>query len=391
MELAGHSLFNSFFLIFSGAALITTLALYTRQPLLVAYIVLGAVVGPYGLGYLQDMTYLSEMANIGIIFLLFLLGLDLQPKALLATLKQSSFTAFTSSLLFALVGYGVGRLFGFPHRESLVIGAAMVFSSTIIGIKLLPTTVLHHRHTGELMIGLLLIQDVIAILVLMVLFSGDLGQVNLQQFGMALLILPFLAIGAIFFVKYILLKPIEKFDHFHEYIFLLAIGWCLGLAQLAHSVGLSIEIGAFIAGISLATCPIAQFIAINLKPLRDFFLIMFFFSVGAQLNLLILPDVILPSLMLCGLVICLKPPIFRYLLHKQKVQTAACWDIAFRLGQNSEFSLLIAFVAFNTGWITEEASLLIQTTAILSILISSYIIIYNFPNPLAASKALRRD
>ena len=272
------NLFQSFFLIFSGAAVIATLALYTRQPLLVAYIVLGALLGPYGLKLMTNVELISEISHIGIIFLLFLLGLDMQPKALASVIKQVTPVALISSALFAACGYAIGLVFNYTPVECMVIGMAMMFSSTIIGIKLLPTTVLHHKHSGELLVGMLLLQDFLAILCLMILLSGELGKVDVKQFGMTVASLPLVGFFAWLFVRYVLQYLIKKFDRFHEYIFLLALGWCLGLAELSEALGLSAEIGAFIGGISLATSPIAQYIALNLKPLRDFFLILFFFS-----------------------------------------------------------------------------------------------------------------
>ena len=165
----------SFFLIFTGAAIFASIALYTRQPLIIAYIALGAAIGPYGLSMVTDLNLLSDIGHVGIIFLLFLLGLDMQPQALWATLRKSTVVALFSSAIFLGMGVAVAHLFGFTTMDALIVGAAMMFSSTIIGIKLLPTTVLHHRHIGDLMIGLLLIQDVLAIVVLMVLLSYSSG------------------------------------------------------------------------------------------------------------------------------------------------------------------------------------------------------------------------
>ncbi len=384
-------LFQSFFLIFTGAAVIASLALYTRQPLLVAYIALGALLGPFGFGLISDVNLVTEMSHIGIIFLLFLLGLDMQPKALLSVLQKATSVGLVSSAIFAIMGYAIGFTFGFSHQENLVIGMAMMFSSTIIGIKLLPTTVLHHKHTGELMVGLLLFQDFLAILCLMVLLSGDLNQVNAGEFAITIAALPVLGLAAYLFVRFILLKLIAKFDRFHEYIFLLAIGWCMGLAEVAHQIGLSAEIGAFIAGTTIATSPIAQYIAISLKPLRDFFLILFFFSLGARFNIGLLDDVIIASLVLAAAVLIVKPITFRVLLGRMSEKKALAWDIGFRLGQISEFSLLIVFVAISNGVIGDRASVLIQATAIMTFLVSSYIVIFNYPNPIAVSDRLRRD
>ena len=385
------TLFQSFFLIFSGAAVVATVALYTRQPLLVAYIVLGAAFGPYGLQLMTNVDLISEISRIGIIFLLFLLGLDMQPKALASVIKQVTPVALISSGLFAACGYGIGVIFNYTAVECMVIGMAMMFSSTIIGIKLLPTTVLHHKHSGELLVGLLLLQDFLAILCLMILLSGDVGRVDIKQFGMTVASLPAVGLFAWAFVRYVLQYLIKKFDRFHEYIFLLALGWCLGLAELSEALGLSAEIGAFIGGISLATSPIAQYIALNLKPLRDFFLILFFFSLGASFNLLLLPDIIIPALILGGIMLLLKPATFRILLGRQSEKPELAWDIGFRLGQISEFSLLIALVAFNASLISEKTSTLIQATAIMTFLISSYIVIFNLPNPIAVKDSLRRD
>ena len=386
-----HSLTSSFFLIFAGAAVLASFALYTRQPLLIAYIVLGAAIGPYGTAWVTDLKLLSEIAHIGIIFLLFLLGLDMQPTALVSTIKKSTSVAVLSSLLFASVSFALMFAFGFTVVESAVIGAAMMFSSTIIGIKLLPTTVLHHRHIGELMVGMLLLQDVIAILVLLVLLSAKSGSVELWTLGRAFIALPLMVAAAFAMVRWIILPLFQRFDRFHEYLFLPSIGWCLAMAELAHFVGLSAEMGAFVAGISLATSPIAQYLAVNLKPLRDFFLILFFFSLGARLELPLLGDVILPALTLALCLLILKPVTFRYLFHRHSERNSLAWNLGFRLGQASEFSLLIAYVAVASTLISDRASVLIQTTTIITFLISSYIVVLSFPSPIAISDKLRRD
>ncbi len=383
--------FFSFFLIFCGAALFATLALYGRQPLLVAYIAVGAVFGPYGIGLIEDVELISGISHIGIIFLLFLLGLDMQPQALLNVFKKVTIIALISSIVFASAGYLIAKLFNFTETEALIIGASMMFSSTIIGIKLLPTTILHHRHIGEMMIGMLLIQDFIAIFVLLILLSGESGSVDFSQIGRTLIALPLLILFCVGMVKFILLKLFARYDRIGEYVFLLAIGWCLGVSELSEMLGLSREIGAFLAGITIATSPISQYIALSLKPLRDFFLVLFFFSLGARFNLTLLPEIAVASLVLGGVMLVLKPVTFRYLLRGQSEQSPLAWDLGCRLGQISEFSLLIAYVAAGASLIGSEASHLIQAAAILSFLVSSYIVVLNFPNPIAIKDELRRD
>jgi len=381
----------SFFLIFSSAAVIATFALLTRQPLIVSYIAIGILLGPSGLSLVSDPALISSIAKIGIIFLLFLLGLDMQPSKLGNMLKDALFVGITSSLVFLGVGLSIGLAFGYTLPESIIIGVCLMFSSTIIGIKLLPTTVLHHRRTGELVVSMLLLQDMIAIVVLLVINGSLLESNGYVELIKVLLAFPLLILGAGFFVKFVLLRLLAKFDTIHEYIFLVAIGWCLGLAELANYMGLSHEIGAFIAGVTVATSPISLYIANHLKPLRDFFLVLFFFSLGAGFHLDLLGQVIVPALVIALVVLVLKPIIFRLLLFRISETSQKSWEIGFRLGQISEFSLLIAFIATSEAIISLNVSHLIQATAIITFLISSYIVVLRFPTPIAASEKLRRD
>lgn len=389
--MASDPLVYSFFLIFSCTAVLATIALFTRQPLIVAYIAIGILLGPSGASLISDPSLINSIAKFGIIFLLFLLGLDMQPGKLISMLRKAALVAVSSSLLFALFGFFISLQFEFSIIESLIIGTAMMFSSTIIGIKLIPTTILHQRHTGELVVSLLLIQDLIAIVILLVIGGGLIGNGDYRNVLQAMLALPALILFSFGFVKFVLLKLLQRFDAFHEYIFLLAIGWCLGLAQIAHLAGLSLEIGAFIAGVSMATSPIALYIANNLKPLRDFFLVLFFFSLGASFNLQMLPDIILPIFILSLLVLVGKPFIFRILLQRVGESLPLAWEIGFRLGQISEFSLLIAFVASQQALIGQQASHVIQATAIITFLLSSYLVVFRYPTPIAISDTLRRD
>ncbi|MBT5700490.1 MAG: cation:proton antiporter, partial [Gammaproteobacteria bacterium] len=222
----------SFFLIFACAGILATLALFTRQPLIVMYIVTGMILGPSGTALIDNPELISSIAKFGIIFLLFLLGLDMQPAKLIKTLRSALLVGIGSSLMFFAIGFLIASAFGYSMTETIIIGIAMMFSSTIIGIKLLPTTVLHHRHTGELMISLLLIQDLIAIIVLLVITGGLLEFDGAAKIARVLISLPILLLFSWLFVKYVLLPLLEKFDAFHEYIFLVAIAWCLGMAEL---------------------------------------------------------------------------------------------------------------------------------------------------------------
>jgi Kef-type K+ transport system membrane component KefB len=385
------SILFSIFLIFTGAAVLAAIALYARQSLLVAYILLGGLVGPWGLKLVSDAAIIQQIGHIGIIFLLFLLGLNLQPAQLVRMLREAIMVTVISSLAFGVTGILIGWAFGYSHFESVIIGAVMMFSSTIIGLKLLPTTALHHRHVGQVMISILLLQDILAIGILLFLEGLSHTGMEWQQVASLALSLPLLVIVSLLFERFILQKLMQRFDTIQEYVFLTAIGWCLGLAQLAEIMGLSYEIGAFIAGVSLATNPIALFIAESFKPLRDFFLIMFFFSLGASFNITILPEVIIPAAVLSSLMLFFKPFVFATLLRQSGESSDLSKEIGVRLGQVSEFSLMIAVLALNAGAIGSRASYLIQATTLITFIISSYIIMLNYPTPIAVSDRLRKD
>ena len=385
------SILFSIFLIFTGAALLAAMALYARQPLLLAYILLGGLVGPWGLKLVNDAKIIQEIGHIGIIFLLFLLGLNLQPAQLVRMLREAIMVTVLSSLLFCVAGIMVALIFGYSVLESIMIGSAMMFSSTILGLKLLPTTALHHRHVGQVMISILLLQDIIAIGILLFLEGLSKAGMDLQALGLLGLALPSLVIVSLLAERYVLQPLMRRFDTIQEYLFLTAIGWCLGIAQLADIMGLSYEIGAFIAGVSLATNPIALFIAESFKPLRDFFLIMFFFALGASFNITIIPDVIVPAAIIATLMMLLKPVVFSWLLRQSNETSSLSNEVGVRLGQVSEFSLLIAVLALNAGAIGSRASYLIQATTLLTFIASSYIIMLNYPTPIAVSDRLRKD
>lgn len=381
----------SIFLVFSGAALLATLALYARQSMLVAYILLGVLLGPWGAGLIGDVALLRDMSKIGIIFLLFLLGLHLYPQKLLHMFREAAVVTLGSSFLFALLGFLIGWGFGFGLVESAWIGIAVMFSSTIIGLKLLPTTVLHHRHTGEIVISVLLLQDLIAIVALLLLHGFARNALHAADFVLLAVSLPALIAAAFLIERYVLMRLFARFDRIQEYIFLIAIGWCVGVAQLSKWLGLSYEIGAFIAGVAIATGPLSQFIAESLRPLRDFFLIVFFFALGASFDLHALNQVIVPALLLSAVVLVIKPFTFQWLLHWQREPKDMAWEIGVRLGQTSEFALLIAFLALETGVISGKASYLIQLATLVTFTASSYYIVARFPTPIATKDSLRRD
>lgn len=387
-----NSVFYMIFIIYAGAALLSTFVLYTRQSLLVAYILLGAALGPWGFKLISDVTVVQEVGDMGIVFLLFLLGLHLQPQNLFHMLKKVTWIALVSSILFAVTGFLVGRWFGLSTLESWILGAAMMFSSTIIGLKLLPTTILHHQHTGEVMISVLLMQDLIAIVVLILLHGSKInGVFSWNDLMLVCLALPFLIAIAFLVEKYVLVKLLARFDRTQEYVFLLSIGWCLGMSVFAKKLGLSEDIGAFVAGVALAASPISLFIAESLKPLRDFFLVLFFFSIGATFNFDYAGQVVIPAVILAMLILFFKPLCFRVLLFKSGEKEVVAKEVGLRLGQASEFSLLVASIALTSNLISDVASNLIQAATILTFIVSSYIVVLKYPTPMSLTDKMRKD
>ncbi len=379
-----------FVLIYAGAALFATLFLYLKQPIILAYIVLGMFVGPKGLGLINDAEQIERLARIGIILLLFLIGLNFQPAKLVGLLGRVGIVTLATCFIFMLLGLAAASALGFPFIDSLIIGAALMFSSTIVSLKLIPTTQLHHHHVGEVMISVLLLQDMIAIVLIVLVTEGGMDDIAISV-ALLLLKLVMLSLMSFVIVRFVITNLFLKFDVIKEHTFVMALGWGLFVAGAAEMLGLSYEMGAFIAGISLATVPIALVIAEELKPLRDFFLILFFFSIGADFDLVVSKQLIVPGLIITALLMAAKPVIFNWGFKTigEKSQNSA--EIGVRLGQASEFSLLIAFSAVASGMIEERSSNLIQLVVVLTFVASTYWVVNAYPTPISYKKGQRKD
>jgi Kef-type K+ transport system membrane component KefB len=385
------SIIFTLFLIFAGAAVLSTVALFTRQSLLVAYIVLGVLFGPWCLKLVNNAANIQHTGDVGIIFLLFLLGLHLHPQNLFHMFKKMTWVALVSSLIFGGIAFFITYCFHYSLIECLLIGAASMFSSTIIGLKLLPTTVLEQQHTGEIMTSILLVQDLIAIVLLLLLDGASTGTISWFRMCSMVFTLPVLFFLSYLVSKYVLMKLMERFKRMREYIFLLSLAWCLTMAQLGSVMGLSAGIGAFIAGVAIAANPISDYIADSLKPLRDFFLVLFFFSIGATFDFQYLPSTVIPAVVLAVVMLVLKPIVFRFLLRQVQETKHIATEIGVRLGQMSEFSLMVIYVAVSTHLVGNAASSLLQAATILTFVVSSYIVVLRYPTPVAVIDEMRRD
>lgn len=377
-----NSVLFSIFIIFFGAAVFSTLAVYTKQSLLIAYMFLGMLLGPWGFKLVSDVQFVQKAGDIGIIFLLFLLGIHLHPKNLLQIFGKTFWTTVASAALFLVAGFGVSYAFGYGVSDSLIVGAAMMFSSTIIGLKLLPTTKVYQQRSVNLMVSILLLQDFLAIAILLFIQGAHSGKFSAISFISLLVSLPALLIGAWIFARVVLRRVFSQFRRISEYMFLISIAWCLGVAELAHILGLSYEIGAFIAGIAITANSVSFHMTESLKPLRDFFLVLFFFAVGASFNLHYFSVVVVPAVVMTVLFIALKPFVLQFLLRRFGEDKSIAREVGIRLGQVSEFSLLIAYMADRRGLVRNEAVYLIQAVTMLMFMLSSFIvgICYQTPN-----------
>jgi len=378
-------------IILVGAAALSALAVLFKQPIIIAYIVCGILVGPWGLGLVKHVEFIEAISHLGITLLLFLAGLCLHPQKLIELFRKTSLVTLANCVFSFVLAYGFSRVFGLSHIDSLCVGLALMFSSTILVIKLLPTTTLHQKRMGAVCISVLILQDLLAVGVLIFMRSLSNGGVFVGNFFLLLAKMILLVVILLVLENMVLRKIMMKMDRIQEFLFILGLAWCFGVASISHHMGLLFESGAFFAGVALARHRISFVISEKLKPLRDFFLVLFFFALGAKLNILMMLDVLVPALVLAALFLFLKPLIFRkaFLMAGEKKNFAR--ETSFRLGQLSEFSLLIAMLALQMGTISTRASQLIQLVTILTFIGSSYWVVFKFPTPIGVSDKLIKD
>jgi len=377
-------------LIIVGAGVLGTLFLFARQPIIIAYIAIGVIIGPAGFGLMQRTEHIEEISHFGVILLLFLIGLNLQPDKLVKLFRETWLITLSTSLVFGGVSLAFALLLGFDLQSGLLFGAAMMFSSTVVGLKLIPTTALHHRRTGEIMTSILLLQDILAILVILFV-TGEQSDNVLLTF--LFLIGKFAVLAALAFagVRYVMIPLMQRFDVIQEYTFLATLAWCLMLAEGAKLLGLSYELGAFVAGLSIASCQVALYIAEHLKPLREFFLILFFFAVGARISLDIDLTLLLGAVLFGALVVPFKALVFRFMFGRAGEEPRLAGELASRLGQSSEFSLLVAFSAVSAGVLAAEQAMVIQIATIVSFVISTYWVVSRYPTTISGNPKLLQD
>lgn len=372
--------------IFGSAAMMATLALFTRQSLLVAYLVVGMLLGPYALAWVPDARILQSLSDVGLLVLLFLLGVKLQPQNLFRIFKESLTITLASGVLCAVLGVALAHAFGFQGMNAWVLGVSCVFSSTILCLRLMPEHMLRFQRVGELLVGVLLLQDMLAIFFLLLLDLGELSWKNAPLFAQVFLSLPVLGGMAFLVERFVLRWLFFRFQKIHEFLFLLTVAWCFMMSQLAVFWGLSSLIGAFIAGISLSQSPFAHFFDESLKPLRDFFMVLFFFAVGASVNVLEVIPLWQPVLAFGLFQVFGKFFMMRPFMRWCPLNSSEATEASVRLAHGSEFSLIISLVAYNKGLIDLSTHTVIQTSALVSFVLASGWMVLFFTTPISPEK-----
>jgi len=373
-----HSIFSELSLIIAiGAAMALAMRLI-RQPLIIGHIITGIIVGPSVFGLVKSPETIEVFSSIGIALLLFIIGLGLNPRVIKEVGKVAGMAGLLQVIATALLGWSTGVLLGLTPTESIFLGIALSFSSTIIILKLLSDKKEQSRLYGKVTIGLLLIQDILAATALLFVTAQGTEEgftfaqlLRLTTKGL-LIALPLLFVGNV-----ILPRLHKLIAGSQELLFLFAIGWGFGFAALFETAGFSLEMGALLAGIGLASLPYTQEISARLRPLRDFFIVVFFIALGTRLNFDSV-DQLWPAIILSTLIVALfKPLIILTMMGMLGYTKRTSFKTAVAMGQVSEFSLVFVILGNRHGLISDNIVAIITMVALISIATSAYLIIYS--------------
>jgi Kef-type K+ transport system membrane component KefB len=356
------------------------LAQLLRQPLIVAFIAVGILLGPSVLGIVALSSEIELFARLGIALLLFVVGLKLDlhiirtvgPVALASGLGQVVFTS--------VIGYLIALILGYSHITAVYIAVALTFSSTIIIVKLLSDKHEVDSLHGRIAVGFLIVQDIIVVLVMISLTSfgqaadgASMGWEAVMVLFKGMLMLLVVAL----LIRYIMTSLLHRLAHSLELLMLFAIAWAVLGASAGDALGFSKEVGAFLAGITIASTPYREQVAARLVSLRDFLLLFFFIELGAALDIGLLGAQV-GSAMVFSLFVLIGNPlivmaIMGYMGYRKRTGFLAGLTVA----QISEFSLILAALGVSIGHLDQEAVGLITLVGLVTISISTYMILYS--------------
>jgi glutathione-regulated potassium-efflux system ancillary protein KefC len=360
-----------------STATLCFIAELTKQPLIVAYIAAGFLLGPYGLNIIHATEFFTALSQIGIVLLLYLIGLELKPEKFAETLKRSYRISLFTTLALVPLGFLIGWMTNLSMNETTFLTISLLFSSTVVVLKKIQDDRGVDRDVYDTCIGILLIQDIIAVLVLIVINSlMNAGSLNFFE------IIRFVGVGVLFissafFIQhYALRRVIRRIIDRTDLVFLIGLAWCFLYAELAEILHFSREIGGFVAGLSLTSLPQQklQVFIHKSETIRDFFMILFFFLLGANLQFMGIQQYSLTIFLTLGVVLIGKPLLYNFFSQRGHHNKKDSKEIAVRLGQNSEFSIIIALLAASAGQITNEFAMVIQLVLFISIIISNYVV-----------------
>ncbi len=353
---------------------------FLKQPLVVGYILSGIIVGPYFLNLTQSTEHLELFSKLGIAILLFIVGLSLKPDIIREVGKVSLITGLGQVFITSIIGFFILQSFGFSIIASVYGAIALTFSSTIIILKLLSDKNDLEKLYGKISIGFLLVQDIVATIIL--LFISIWGSAQQTESNTFIFVM-FLLIKAVtfFFILYILSKYfLPKLSTFssnsQESLFLFSIAWGLGISSVFYLTGFSIEIGALAAGVALSTSPFSREIGSRLKPLRDFFILLFFIMLGSQVILIDIWNIIIPTIALSLFVLIGNPIIVIILMNLLGYKSRTGFMAGLTVAQISEFSLILMALGLSFEHIGREVVSLITLVGIITIAGSTYMILY---------------
>ena len=372
----GGNLFLEISLLLAISVIICGVMRFFKQPLIIGYIIVGIIVSPYVLNLVPSTGAITTFAQFGEVLLLFMVGLNLNPKIIKDLGKVSLITGVGQVLFTSLIGLVISWLLGFDWVTSIFVVLALTFSSTIIITKLLSDKGDMETLYGRISIGFLIVQDLIAILILMTVSSLSVGTslggllVGSILKGIGLLLLLFL-LGVFVLPK--LSKVIAKSQ---EYLLLFSLGWCLALAALFNYLQFSLEIGALLAGITLSISPFRYEISSKLKPLRDFFIILFFILIGTQMTFVHVGNYIVPIIIFSLFILIGNPLIVMILMGLLGYTKRTSFFAGLTVAQISEFSFILIALGVKTGYLSQDILSLITAIGIITIAGSTYFILY---------------
>lgn len=370
-------IFQEIAILMALAACISLLMKWLKQPLIVGYIVAGIIAGPYVLNVVHHKETIELFSKLGITMLLFIVGLHLSPHVIKEVGKVSVTAGLSQITVSSVIGFCIALFLGIDRIAALYIGIGITFSSTIIILKLLSDKGDVHKLYGKLAIGMLLIQDIIASIVLIVASSlGGSNEANVfLLIGFTLLKGVALITVLLLVSSYFLPRLTQSMAHSQEALFLFSVAWGMGMATTFYAVGFSVEIGALVAGVSLASTAFAHEISARMRPLRDFFVVIFFIFLGVQVQIVNIGQVIMPALLLSALVLFGNPIIVIVLMNLLGYNRRTSFMAGLTITQMSEFSLILASLGYQIGHLDQATLSLITLVALITITFSTYIIL----------------